>query len=285
MTGAPGPTSSRRPAGRQDGNTPRDPRGEPGFVNCFLAGAQKSGTTALAEFLSHHPDFCLAQGKECHFFDMLAPGDVPRDYAGLAAGFSHWAGEAVRCDATPIYLFLPWIPGMLRAYNPEARIVLILRNPTERAYSHYCMSVARGLERLPFGQALRREAARLAWSDAPARRDAFLREASYVSRGLYADQIENLFRWFPQDRTLILRNEELLWEHEATLRRVHAFLGLAPCAPPPPRQVGRRENTPMPPSERAFLSALFEPEIARLEALLQWDLSHWRSSRDTMSSM
>jgi hypothetical protein len=172
---------------------------------------------------------------------------------------------------------------MPRAYNPEIRIIVILRDPVERAYSHYCMSVVRGLESLSFGQALRREGARLAWSDNPAPRDAFLREASYVSRGLYADQIENLLRWFAWDRTLILRNEELPWEHEATLRRVHAFLGLAPCAPP--RQVGAQEKTSIPPSERAFLSALSEPEISRLEALLQWDLSHWRWSRDTMSSI
>lgn len=254
-----------------------DPRREPGFVNCFLAGAQKCGTTALAGFLAAHPDFCLARGKESHFFDTLYPErTAPPDLGPLAACFDHWTGQAIRCDATPIYMFLPRVPGLLRRYNPEARIILILRDPVERAYSNYRMAVAAGHETLPFGLALRREASRLAFGTEDRDRDTCLRWMSYTARGLYADQIENLLRHFDRTRLLILRTEELLHEHAATLRRAYAFLGIAGIDPPAPAIVQAGGGEAMDAADRDYLRAFFAPEIFRLEDLLGWDLSAWR---------
>ena len=112
-------------------------------VNFMIVGVQKSGTTALSEFCSEHPEICMAKPKEPHLFDA-----EEFDEAGLDDNYSkffdHFKGEAILGEATPIYMFLPEIAKRLHTYNPDLKLLVILRDPVDRAISQYSMSQSRG---------------------------------------------------------------------------------------------------------------------------------------------
>lgn len=195
----------------------------------MIVGAQKCGTTALAHFLAQHPAIAMAAPKEAHLFDApdYSPAWTPAEIdARYAPSFAHAGGEPLRGEATPIYLFLPGIARELRRYNPDLKLIVLVRDPVERAISHYYMERNRGRERQPLWLALLGEPFRLRRRD-PARRDAALRVHSYRRRGLYSLQLRNLYRSFDPRRVLVVRAEDLLRRHDAVLRRVFAFLGVA----------------------------------------------------------
>lgn len=206
-------------------------------VNLFIAGTQKGGTTALAEFLAAHPEVCMVRNKEAHIFDrpdieQLTAQQIDAAYHHL---LPHCRQQPVRCDATPLYMFYPDIAGRLAAYNPAAKVIILLREPAERALSQYQMEQRRGDEPLGFARALLAERRRLR-ADTDARRPGSAwRLHSYRHRGYYSAQLDNLYRHFAKEQVLVLRNSDLLNEHQATLDRVTAFLGLARLECPPKR--------------------------------------------------
>ncbi len=216
----------------------------------MIVGAQKCGTTALAHFLAQHPAIAMASPKEAHLFD--AP-DYSPDWTPAAIDaryerfFARDAGSALRGEATPIYLFLPGIAGELQRYNPHLKLIVLVRDPVERALSHYYMERNRERERRPLWLALLAEPFRLRRRD-PARRDAALRIHSYRRRGLYSLQLRNLYRHFDARRVLVVCAEDLLRRHDAVLRRVFAFLGvpddvrIAPEIVYPTNRGGRRHR-------------------------------------------
>ena len=196
----------------------------------MIVGAQKCGTTALARFLSRHPEIGMAEPKEVHLFD--APG-----YSGdwrpeemderYQPSFEHCPGAAIRGEATPIYMLLPEIARELHRYNPDLKLIVLLRDPVERAISHYYMERARGNEHLPLWLALLSEPFRLRRCRDARQADSAMRRHSYRRRGLYSLQLRNLYRFFNRDRVLIIRTQDLLQRHDAVLRRVFAFLGVS----------------------------------------------------------
>ena len=195
----------------------------------MIVGAQKCGTTALASFLAQHPAIAVAAPKEAHLFDApdYSPDWTPADIdARYARFFAHAGGDALRGEATPIYLFLPGVARELRRYNPDLKLIVLVRDPVERAISHYYMERNRERERRPLWLALLGEPFRLRRRD-PARRDAALRRHSYRRRGLYSLQLRNLYRHFNPRRVLVVRAEDLRQRHDEALRRVFAFLGVA----------------------------------------------------------
>jgi hypothetical protein len=189
--------------------------------NLVIAGAQKSGTTSLHHLLAGHPDvFFPREPQEIHFFDeeeTFARG--LEWYAGLFAG---WGGERYIGQTSPLYMFVPLVPERMAAVMPEARVLFILRDPVERAYSHYWHEVRYGWEDRPFEEALELEAQRLG-GGFHARR-----HYSYVARGSYAGQIERFRARFPEEQLLVLFHEELQADPKAALARCAGFLGLDP---------------------------------------------------------
>ena len=209
-------------------------------VDFMIVGVQKGGTTALAEFLGQHPQIGMARPKEVHLFDAE---DYPADAPPTALDeryrphFAHCPGARLRGEATPIYLFLPEIAAQLKRYNPALKLIVLLRDPVERALSTHRMQRARGREPLPFALALLAERWRLRRDPHPSAQRSALREHAYRRRGLYADQLANLFAVFDRRQVLILRNEALLRQHAAILRRAFAFLGVDDSIPVPPAVV------------------------------------------------
>jgi hypothetical protein len=198
-------------------------------VNFLVAGTQKGGTTALNLDLAEDPAFTMCRVKEAHFFDDERVDWRAPNYAAYEALFP--PRPASPCgEATPIYLY--WRPALERiaAYNPAMRFILLLRDPVERAWSHWRMEVARGAERQPFAWCIRDGRARVA--EAPGGQHRIF---SYVERGFYAGQLERLFSLFPKEQVLVLRSDALKTDPGGTLNCARHFLGLPPGPSPRPR--------------------------------------------------
>jgi hypothetical protein len=205
-------------------------------VAFIIAGVQKGGTTALFDYLGDEPGVSLSRMKEVHFFDDEAQGWAQPDYAAYHANFAPFDGRP-RGEATPIYLYWPNSLERIAAYNPAIKLIVMLRDPVARAWSHWKMEYARGVETRPFAWCIREGRQRLfegePWG--------FDREISYVERGFYGEQMARLLRLFPRDQMLVLRAEDLRAGPASTLARVRGFLGLAKSGEPAPREanVGR----------------------------------------------
>jgi hypothetical protein len=266
----------------------------------LVIGAMRSGTSSLARYLRAHPSICLATQKEVHFFDRNFDRGTDwyiRHFPCLHPG--HMTGEA-----TQTYLFEENALDRMAAVVPEAKLIVLLRHPIDRAYSHYWLNRARGREPLDFPEAIEAEPQRIA--------NGGLNERfwySYLGRGRYARQLNALTRRYPGDHVLVHLFEELSDSPGPTYASICRFLCVDDGFLPPnlgrvvnpyvtfrsvrlrslslrlPRQVGRaigRLNTragsypAMDVTLRRELIESFEGEIAAVESWLGRDLSSWR---------
>jgi hypothetical protein len=198
----------------------------------LIAGVQKGGTTALFDYLGEESGVALSTVKEVHFFDDEGQDWARPDYGAYHANFPAFDGRP-RGEATPIYLYWPNSLERICAYNPAIRLIVVLRDPVERAWSHWRMEFARGAETRPFAWCVREGRQRLY----DAEPWGFHREFSYVERGYYGEQLERLFGLFPREQALILTSDELRRAPGPALAQVRGFLGLPEGPDPAPREV------------------------------------------------
>ena len=235
-------------------------------VAFIIAGVQKGGTTALFDYLGEAADLSLSRVKEVHFFDDETQDWARPDYGAYHANFAPFDGRP-RGEATPIYLYWPGSLERMAAYNPGMRLIVMLRDPVERAWSHWKMEYARGVETRPFAWCIREGRQRLF----DAEPWGFHRETSYVERGFYGEQMARLYGLFPQDQVLVLRSDDLRRAPGATLSQVRAFLGLPEAAAPTAREVhvGREMDygSELNSAEVDYLRGVYERDMARLADL------------------
>ena len=254
-------------------------------VDFFIAGVQKSGTTALDALLRRHPGVQMAAVKEPHFFDNEALDWRAPDYVALHAQFDRAASAVVRGEATPIYTYWPNSIERLHAYNPDAKLVIGLRHPAHRAFSHWRMETTRGAETLSFAEAVRAGRERVA--QAP---DGVHRVFSYVERGFYAPQLARVFEHFPREQVFVFRTDALWRAPDDVLAPLQAFLGLAPMqlakageyiVPLESAALGA-----MPETDRAYLTDLFAEDVRQTAHLTGLNLSDWLAAeyREPMGS-
>ncbi len=241
-------------------------------VSFLVAGAQKGGTSALDGYLREHAELCLPRRKELHFFDTDRYfAREPVDYSPYHAAFDPGPAHRLLGEVTPAYLYWPTAAERIASYNPAMKLIVVLRNPITRAFSHWNMSRQKRREPLAFLQALEAEPERL--------RRLPLEQAkrfTYIDRGYYSRQLERLWRFVPRQQTLVFKSEELLASPAAVLAGIAAFLGIAPFPPIPSRLAHARDYaTAMTPAEKRYLAVVFTPEIRALERLLAWDCSAW----------
>ena len=244
----------------------------PDKVAFVIAGTQKGGTTALASYLYEHPEIGMPTVKEVHFFDTeehFASAEV--DYAKYHAYFNPAVRGRLLGDATPIYMYWEPAPQRIRRYNPAMKLIMLLRNPMTRAYSHWNMERELQRDSLSFEEAIRTEAERCR-DELPLQH----RRYSYVDRGFYSEQIQRIWRHFPTGQTLILRSEEMQRTPNAALARITDFLGVARFPPVEPRTVHARPyQAPMSAEARSYLRGVFAPEVRKLEQMFGWDCADW----------
>ena len=184
--------------------------------NFLIIGAMRSGTSTLARWLIEHPQVFLAPGKELHYFDRHFDRGV-NWYRSLFAGAG---SESAVGEATPNYVHEPAAIQRIAATIPEVRLILSLRNPVDRAYSHYWHNRSREKEPLSFEEALDAEPVRTHSSEVDRAR------FSYVSRGQYIDQINEVLRWFPRSSLHVVIAEEMQSEPSRSLTGIFSFLGV-----------------------------------------------------------
>jgi hypothetical protein len=238
----------------------------------LLIGAQKAGTTALYAYLRRHPAIGGPSWKEVSYFDR----HYARGSAWYRGNFPLRRGRLVG-EASPSYLFHPLAPARAAALVPGARLIALLRDPVERAHSHYHHEVDFGRERLSFEEAIEHEEARMAGELERMNADPryFSRawwDFTYVARGRYAEQLERWYATFPAEQLLVLTNEELAERPGETYARVLDFLGAAPHALDAYPRVFDREYPDMSAATRTRLAAVFAEPNRRLSELLGRDL-------------
>lgn len=251
-------------------------------VNFIICGTQKGGTSALDAYLRGHPNICMAEKKEVHFFDNEdAYRNGAPNYSEYHSAFKPHSPSQILGEATPIYMYWRDAPRRMWQYNPEVRLIVLLRNPIERAYSHWNMKRILGVETLSFWEAIQREPERC--------REALPyqhRVYSYVDRGFYLEQLRRLWSFFPNEHVLVLKSEELRRQPIRTLERVCNFLNVDPLNAVEPFDFHSRPyKSPMSAREREHLRSVFELEIRALERALGWDCSSWIEGRTAVGPL
>jgi len=266
-------------------------------VDIFHIGPQKSGTTWVYRCLREHPEIACPPTDAVHYFDMF----YSRGREWYATFFSEARAGQKLFDPTPSYIRSPWAPRRIAEENPAARIVICLRNPVERAFSHFWHEKKKRKFDFEFAEVLRNY-------------DLF---SSLLEPGFYAEHIERYLRHFPREQILCQLFDDLGSDPEAFLRQLLRFLevddslrpsvlrqkvnvaghksgvisshllpkakallrrsGLSSIGEHPYLMSGKSEYLRGVPDEmRGPLAEICEPEIARVEALLNLDLRCWR---------
>jgi hypothetical protein len=246
--------------------------------NLFIVGAQKSGTSALAGWLGEHPEVLMAFPKEPGYLAFGEAGYTCRDGYGRPGRASHYvvtseadylelfaggtAQQHVRGEASTWYLVQPDMPATLEQFSPGARVIIVLRNPVQRAYSAWCH--ARGDDTEPcerFAEALAMES----------RREEPEHLLRYHRMGLYADDLKAFLSVFAPDRLLVLFYDDMKADPAAFWQQVCAFLDIdAGREPPYRRQYNRSGN----PRSRLLQNALRSHRLKRaLRAVIPHQLA------------
>ena len=246
----------------------------------LIIGAQKAGTTSLYHYLDKHPQIRTALAKEVHFFDYNYGLGENWYRAHFPTYLEKWRGAFKTGEASPYYLFYPHAPLRVKQILPHVQLIVLLRNPIERAYSHYQHQVRLGLEELPFEEALEQEPTRLLGEFENIILDdeyySFnYQNYSYLARGMYADQLERWFRLFPREQFLILPSDEFYAYTAGAYARVQEFLHVPKHMPPSFEVANDGTYAPMQPETRAWLAEFFEPHNTRLYELLNVDFD-WK---------
>jgi hypothetical protein len=256
----------------------------PDFI---IIGAQKCGTTSLYRFLTEqHPGIAPALEKEIHFFDIAFgkglnwyrahfPTILYKQYLKKVRGQDLITGEA-----SPYYIFYPHASRRIFETVPQVKLIVLLRNPVERAYSHYHHQVTRGRETLSFEQAIEAEPQRLSGELEKILADEnyiSFNQAhfSYLARGIYVDQLQAWTNLFPPEQLLILNSEAFFADPAATYRQVVAFLNVPESVLQSTRKRNVGSYQKMSPATRQRLVEYFRPHNQRLYEYLgtnfNWD--------------
>lgn len=195
----------------------------PDFI---IIGAMKSGTSSLFHYLAQHPQVFSSFHKEPHYFD----NHYDKGEQWYRAHFPltrEMSPDSKTGEASPLYIFNPLVANRIHQLVPNAKLIAILRNPVDRAISHYFHVVRNKRERLPMMEAFQSEDKRLqpALQDKDYRNPAFIR-FSYKRRGLYREQLERYWQRFSKEQLLILNSEAFFENPEQVLRKVFRFLGI-----------------------------------------------------------
>lgn len=267
--------------------------------NFLIIGAMRSGTSSLAHYLRGHPDVFMARNKELHFF-------TDRFERGLDWYRYQFAGSArypVVGEATPTYMYDPVAIERMGAVVPDAKLVAVLRNPVDRAYSHYWHQVEKKRESASFADAVTAESERLTGTCGIERRTW-----AYLEKGRYLAQLTNVCDMYPREALQVVLFEDLRDRPGDVFASLCEFLGVecgerprslgkivnphinvrsewvrekARRLPKPVRDLVGRVNAPraayppMAPETRSMLQRHFTADNDALAAWLGRDLSAW----------
>lgn len=249
------------------------------LVNYLICGTQKGGTSALYNYFKKHPQIYIYEKKEAHFFNHH---DNFKDKSSILEAYKYYHSlfpknelYDVIGEATPCYMYFYDTVKRIWEYNPNMKIIIILRNPIERAFSQwnmnrfyqipkwenetflYCIKneLEHHREKLPYQCPIR----------------------SYLDRGFYCWQIRRLWHYFSKENVFIVKNDDLKKKHQDTLNSIFDFLGVSHFKLKHEIHFHRECPVEMTKEELDYVKYVYEYEIKQLERMLDWDCSNWLS--------
>ncbi|MFN4298140.1 MAG: sulfotransferase domain-containing protein [Thermaurantimonas sp.] len=239
-----------------------------------IIGAQKSGTSTLYEWLRAQHGIVPSIEKELHYFDFHY--QKGKEY--YLSRFENREG-ALLLEASPMYLFHPHVPKRMHAQFSDAKLIVLLRNPVDRAWSQYRMNVRRGIEKLGFQAALRFEKLRMLASSADVPESRF-QNYSYAQRGLYSLQISRWLRYFSRNQLFIAVYEHFFANPNQGLDNLEKFL----CIKLSDREITKYsyntgEGYIISDELRIKISSIFAKEVQKLKHLITPDFGDFESWR------
>ena len=243
----------------------------------LIIGAKKCGTTSLFNYLSKHPNIGAPTWKEISYFNIhfdrgslwyrsFFPISLPKlDSQDLITG-----------EATASYICHPQAPQRIAETLPNVKLIALLRNPVDRAYSHYHHTKRIGRENLSFEEAIAQEDSRVKQLEHESQelglKSSPAYNYTYLSSGLYAEQLKNWLKLFNKQQLLILKSEDFFDCPEAIFKQVLNFLKLPDWSP---QKYRKYNNNSYPqeiePSTRKYLTEYFQPHNQKLYELLGVD--------------
>jgi hypothetical protein len=233
--------------------------------NFIVIGAAKSGTTALHRYLKQHPQIFMSTPKELRFFpfedlspEFCGPGDkadmetAVKTIEDYRAHFAAGAYYPARGESSPLYLYYPRSAERIRHHVPDAKLIAILRQPADRAYSQFLMKRRDGLESLKFRDALAAEEQRIA--------DGYSHHWHYRRRGFYAAQLKPYFVSFKREQLRIYLYEDYDADPVGFMQDIFRFLNVDDTFVP---DMSVRHNESKIPRSRALQVFLTEPRSVK----------------------
>lgn len=228
------------------------PAGPPNFL---VIGGVKCGTSSLYAYLRQHPQVVMSMGKEVGYFnsDDLNYPDHPKYEQQFRIMDDRSSDDIVAIgEATPSYCFSPAIERIYK-YKPQMQLIMLVRNPIERAVSQYHMYVRKNMEERPIREAILADDAERPYHS-----------YAYLTRGRYHEQLDLIRRYFPQRQLLVLRLEDLKADPTNFMEAVFKFLGIESIHHIAYKAYNTGQYKAIEPSFRAELQQYFEPYNQRL---------------------
>ena len=246
-------------------------------IDFICAGVQKAGTTALYHYLFKHPDIAMSELKELHYFSNPSLDfriEEQNNYVDYHQYFD-WRTEKIKGEITPRYCYSKDAISHIFKYNPEIKIILILRNPIERAFSQWYMRINKKEIDVPFLDCIKVDILRhkfnVQFEQYP--------EDDFVRKGFYVEQLNRIYQYFPTEQVHIIKYEDFRTNQKQALIDILLFLGLDSS------KINNFEEkqvfhfpytTEMDAVSFKLLHELYIPEIEKIEKILNWNCSDWK---------
>ncbi|TFG24461.1 MAG: hypothetical protein EU529_04170 [Promethearchaeota archaeon] len=176
---------------------------EPDFIGI---GAAKTGTTWIYEYLKEHKNICLSSKKETHFFDIL--GNYKKGLRYYYKFFSHCSKNKIKGEITPSYIYSYYTPFLIKKNFPNVKILVCLRDPIERAYSHYKYNIEMKGK----------------FSIYKNLKETIKYDKEIIDRGLYYQQLKNYYNLFPKEQILVMFYKDLKKNPKEFIKKIYKFL-------------------------------------------------------------
>ena len=248
----------------------------PSFI---IIGAQRCGTTSLYDYLSNHPQIIPSPVKELFYFDdyytrpinwykSFFPTEKQKEKLERDL-----VARVITGEASPSYFFHPYAARRIKETLPQVKLILVLRDPIERAYSHYNHIKRLNREPLSFEEAIEKEQERITPDIEKLAKDEFYkadqrRDYSYLTRGYYAKQLAEWYKYFPKEQLLVVQSEEFYRETPRVYNEIVEYLGLNSYTLPVFEAKNALKYAKMAPETKEKLKAYFAPKNEELYELL-----------------
>lgn len=243
----------------------------------LVIGTARAGTTTLHQYLLEHPEVYVPKNKrpEPHFF--LKDDEYSKGFNYYCKKYFDNSNQKAIGEISTSYLYQPWVSERMYRHLPNIKLVCILRNPIERAYSNYWHTVKSGLESISFNEAVKNEKERIKTTPESLKQIA---PYAYIDRGYYFKQINNYLNFFCKDQLLIILFKDFIEKSEESLKKIFKFIDVDETFIP--KSLGKilnistNNNEPIVYETRQYLYNCFKEDINKLSDLLKVNLDDWR---------